>query len=93
MAFGSLLRSGIDVRISGQDVGRGTFSQRHAMLVDQSSERVIVPLNEMQGARGRIELANSSLSEMAVLGVRLFLPSSSFFVSIDPFSCVPMTSV
>ncbi|TRM58893.1 thiamine diphosphate-binding protein [Schizophyllum amplum] len=71
MAFGTLLRDGNDVRISGQDVGRGTFSQRHAMLVDQQTEQVAVPLNdwmEAQGSAGRLELANSSLSEMAVLG-------------------------
>jgi probable 2-oxoglutarate dehydrogenase E1 component DHKTD1 len=70
MAFGTLMLSGTDIRISGQDVGRGTFSQRHAMLVDQSSEKVVVPLNdEGLGAKGRLELANSSLSEFAVLGV------------------------
>ncbi|KAG6864116.1 hypothetical protein C0991_012381, partial [Blastosporella zonata] len=70
LAFGSLMLEGCDVRISGQDVGRGTFSQRHAMLVDQRTERVVVPLNEDGEfkAEGRLELANSSLSEMAVLG-------------------------
>ncbi|KAJ7599589.1 thiamine diphosphate-binding protein [Mycena floridula] len=67
MAFGSLLLEGCDVRISGQDVGRGTFSQRHAMLVNQRDESVVVPLNDNLGAKGRLELANSSLSEMAVL--------------------------
>jgi len=73
---------GVDIRISGQDVGRGTFSQRHAMIVDQKTERVGVGLNEMgdelkkEGAKrevGKLELAKSSLSEMAVLGVCLFL--------------------
>ncbi|KAF8879401.1 dehydrogenase E1 and transketolase domain-containing protein 1 [Infundibulicybe gibba] len=68
MAFGSLMLEGCDVRISGQDVGRGTFSQRHAMLVNQKSEGVIVPLNDELAAQGKLELANSSLSEMAVLG-------------------------
>ncbi|RDB26956.1 putative 2-oxoglutarate dehydrogenase E1 component DHKTD1, mitochondrial [Hypsizygus marmoreus] len=68
MAFGSLLLEGCDVRISGQDVGRGTFSQRHAMLVNQQTEGVIVPLNDELKAPGKLELANSSLSEMAVLG-------------------------
>ncbi|KAG8904913.1 hypothetical protein FRB99_001011 [Tulasnella sp. 403] len=67
LAFGSLLLDGYDVRISGQDVGRGTFSQRHAMLVDQETEKVVVPLNTLSQDR-RLELANSSLSEMAVLG-------------------------
>ena len=67
MAFGTLLLEGNDVRISGQDVGRGTFSQRHAMLVDQQTERTVVPLNdwaERSGAgkkgSGRLELANST---------------------------------
>ncbi|KAG7094651.1 hypothetical protein E1B28_005474 [Marasmius oreades] len=68
MAFGTLLTEGCDVRISGQDVGRGTFSQRHAMLVDQKTESVNVPLNHQLDAQGKLELANSSLSEMAVLG-------------------------
>lgn len=68
LAFGSLMREGYDVRISGQDVGRGTFSQRHAMLVDQRTEGVVVPLNLALECEGRLELANSSLSEMAVLG-------------------------
>ncbi|KAG7444529.1 2-oxoglutarate dehydrogenase, E1 component [Guyanagaster necrorhizus] len=67
LAFGSLLLEGYDVRISGQDVGRGTFSQRHAMLVNQKDENTIVPLNDELGAPGKLELANSSLSEMAVL--------------------------
>jgi probable 2-oxoglutarate dehydrogenase E1 component DHKTD1 len=67
LALGSLLKEGYHVRISGQDVGRGTFSQRHMMLVDQNTENVIVPLDNF-GANGRIEIANSSLSEMGVLG-------------------------
>ncbi|KAI0719660.1 dehydrogenase E1 and transketolase domain-containing protein 1 [Fomitopsis betulina] len=68
MAFGTLMLDGCDVRISGQDVGRGTFSQRHAMLVDQRTEDIIVPLNAQLGCESRLELANSSLSEFAVLG-------------------------
>ena len=60
MAFGTLLLEGYDVRISGQDVGRGTFSQRHAMLVDQRDERTLVPLNDMLNGEGKIELANSA---------------------------------
>ncbi|EKM75012.1 hypothetical protein AGABI1DRAFT_123391 [Agaricus bisporus var. burnettii JB137-S8] len=68
LAFGSLMKEGFDVRISGQDVGRGTFSHRHAMLVNQKTEGVVVPLNEALGADGKLELANSSLSEFAVLG-------------------------
>ncbi|KAK7048480.1 2-oxoglutarate dehydrogenase E1 component mitochondrial [Favolaschia claudopus] len=68
LAFGSLMQEGYDIRISGQDVGRGTFSQRHAMLVNQKTEGVVVPLNDALEAPGKLELANSSLSEMAVLG-------------------------
>ncbi|KAF9479328.1 dehydrogenase E1 and transketolase domain-containing protein 1 [Pholiota conissans] len=59
LAFGSLLLEGNDVRISGQDVGRGTFSHRHAMLVNQRTEGVIVPLNDELKADGKLELANS----------------------------------
>ena len=59
LAFGSSMLQGIDVRISGQDVGRGTFSHRHAMLVDQKTEGVIVPLNDELRAIGKLELANS----------------------------------
>ncbi|KAH9931047.1 dehydrogenase E1 and transketolase domain-containing protein 1 [Amylocystis lapponica] len=68
LAFGSLMLEGCNVRISGQDVGRGTFSQRHAMFVDQRTEGVVVPLNAELDCEGRLELANSSLSEMAVMG-------------------------
>ncbi|KAF7314353.1 2-oxoglutarate dehydrogenase E1 component mitochondrial [Mycena kentingensis (nom. inval.)] len=68
LAFGSLMLEGYDIRISGQDVGRGTFSQRHAMLVNQKTEGVVVPLNEALDSSGKLELANSSLSEVAVLG-------------------------
>ncbi|WRT65523.1 oxoglutarate dehydrogenase (succinyl-transferring), E1 component [Kwoniella shivajii] len=74
MAFGTLMKEGLDVRISGQDVGRGTFSQRHAMFVDQQTESCHIPLNEgLSGATGKLELANSSLSEMAVLGFEVGL--------------------
>ncbi|PPQ70860.1 hypothetical protein CVT26_014083 [Gymnopilus dilepis] len=60
MAFGSLMLEGNDVRISGQDVGRGTFSHRHAMLVNQKTEGVVVPLNDELKADGKLELANTS---------------------------------
>ncbi|KAF8997053.1 dehydrogenase E1 and transketolase domain-containing protein 1 [Cyathus striatus] len=68
LAFGSLMVDGVDVRISGQDVGRGTFSHRHAMFVNQKTEGVFIPLNDELNEDGKLELANSSLSEMAVLG-------------------------
>ncbi|KAJ3197259.1 hypothetical protein HK101_005031 [Irineochytrium annulatum] len=67
-AFGSLLVDGYGVRISGQDVGRGTFSQRHVMLVDQNTEHTIIPLNKLRNKQGYLEIANSNLSEFAVLG-------------------------
>ena len=84
-AFGSLMREGVDVRISGQDAGRGTFSQRcvcsglvgtvvsdwlfialcrHAVLVGQKTEGIVVSLNLASDCKGRLELANSSLSEV-----------------------------
>ncbi|KAJ1983699.1 hypothetical protein H4R34_001127 [Dimargaris verticillata] len=70
LAVGSLLLEGHNARISGQDVGRGTFSQRHVMLVCQNTERVYIPLNHMANPtqQGQLEVANSHLSEMAVLG-------------------------
>ncbi|XP_076639220.1 putative 2-oxoadipate dehydrogenase complex component E1 homolog [Colletes latitarsis] len=69
LAIGTLLYQGYNVRISGQDVGRGTFSHRHAMLVDQSTGGIHVPLNSMiEDQTGKLELANSILSEEAVLG-------------------------
>jgi probable 2-oxoglutarate dehydrogenase E1 component DHKTD1 len=55
--------------LSGEDVGRGTFSQRHAMLVDQDTADVIIPLNSIKGGHGgKLEIAHSILSEEAVLG-------------------------
>ncbi|KAI8990264.1 oxoglutarate dehydrogenase, E1 component [Pilobolus umbonatus] len=69
LAFGSLIKEGFDVRISGQDVGRGTFSQRHVMFVSQESEKVVIPLNHMEdNQKNHLEVANSPLSEFAVLG-------------------------
>lgn len=61
MAFETLLLEGNHVRISGQVVRRGTFSQCHAILVDQKDERTVVPLDDMlEGAEGKIESANST---------------------------------
>jgi probable 2-oxoglutarate dehydrogenase E1 component DHKTD1 len=69
LAFGSLMYQGHNVRLSGEDVGRGTFAQRHAMLVDQETNEVFVPLNSLKGGLGgKYEVANSILSEEAVLG-------------------------
>jgi 2-oxoglutarate dehydrogenase E1 component len=68
LAFGSLLLEGYDVRLSGQDSSRGTFSQRHAVLVDQRSESEYAPLAHLSSSQGRFEVYDSLLSEAAVLG-------------------------
>jgi 2-oxoglutarate decarboxylase len=71
MAFGSLAREGTRVRLSGQDSGRGTFSQRHAVLYDTQTGHAWSPLAEIRSAqnpRGRFEVFDSSLSEAGVLG-------------------------
>ena len=68
LAFGSLLMEGFPVRLSGQDVQRGTFSQRHAVLVDQENEKRYTPLNHMtKEQKVKLEAINSMLSEEAVL--------------------------
>ena len=66
LAFGSLLSEGYSVRLSGQDSGRGTFSQRHAVWLDQRDERRYIPLNEVP--HGTFEVYDSPLSEYGVLG-------------------------
>ncbi len=68
LAFGSLLLEGSRVRLSGEDTQRGTFSQRHAVLIDQSNQNEYVPLNNIQPDQARIEIYNSLLSEAGVLG-------------------------
>ncbi|EDW82987.1 uncharacterized protein Dwil_GK22616 [Drosophila willistoni] len=69
LAIGSLMYQGHNVRISGEDVGRGTFSHRHAMLVDQETNEMFIPLNNLEGGHGgKLEIAHSILSEEAVLG-------------------------
>jgi 2-oxoglutarate dehydrogenase E1 component len=68
LAFGTLLREGHRVRLSGQDSERGTFSQRHAVLIDQENESRFIPLEHLGGAKGQFEVINSMLSEEAVLG-------------------------
>ena len=66
LAFGSLLYEGYGVRLSGQDSGRGTFSQRHAVWVDQRDEHKYIPLATVE--HGRFEVLDSPLSEYGVLG-------------------------
>ena len=68
LAFGTLQLDGHRVRLSGEDVQRGTFSQRHAVLVDQVNQNEYVPLNNIREGQARIELFNSLLSEAGVLG-------------------------
>ncbi|WP_075219805.1 2-oxoglutarate dehydrogenase E1 component [Acuticoccus yangtzensis] len=70
LAFGTLLKEGYPVRLSGQDCERGTFSQRHSVLYDQESEERFIPLNNLapEGEQKRYEVINSMLSEEAVLG-------------------------
>ena len=68
LAFASLLDAGTPVRLSGQDSQRGTFSQRHAVLVDIENEQRYFPLQHLSAKQARFEVYNSMLSEAAVLG-------------------------
>ena len=68
LAYGSLLKEGHDVRISGQDVERGTFSHRHAVVKVEESEEEIVLLNQLKGEQANFFIYNSLLSEYGVVG-------------------------
>lgn len=68
LAFGTLMKEGHPVRLSGQDCERGTFSQRHSVLYDQENETRYIPLNNLGEGAERYEVINSMLSEEAVLG-------------------------
>ena len=68
LAFATLLDEGYPVRLSGQDSGRGTFSQRHSVLRDQNDSRYYTPLNNISKKQKRYEVIDSLLSELAVLG-------------------------
>ena len=68
LAFGTLLIEGAAVRLSGQDCARGTFSQRHAALIDQETEHRYLPLNHIRAGQAQIEVIDSPLSEAGVLG-------------------------
>jgi 2-oxoglutarate dehydrogenase E1 component len=68
LAFGTLLLDGHHVRLSGEDCQRGTFSQRHAVLIDQTNQNEFVPLNNVRPRQAHIEIFNSLLSEAGVLG-------------------------
>ena len=68
LAFGSLLEEGYPVRLVGQDSGRGTFSQRHSVLRNQTDNSRYVPLNNISKNQKNFEIVDSFLSELAVLG-------------------------
>ena len=68
LAFGTLLKEGVPVRLSGQDSSRGTFSQRHSIFVDQETEERYLPLNHLGGEQAPFEVVDTLLSEEAVLG-------------------------
>ena len=68
LAFGTLLNEGFHVRLEGQDSSRGTFSQRHAALIDQESEERFYPLQHVREGQGEFEVIDSFLSEEAALG-------------------------
>ena len=68
MAFATLVDENHPVRLSGQDCERGTFSQRHTVLIDQETEARYIPLNNVRDGQSRYEVINSMLSEEAVLG-------------------------
>ncbi|KAF6086501.1 oxoglutarate dehydrogenase [Phyllostomus discolor] len=72
MAFGSLLKEGIHIRLSGQDVERGTFSHRHHVLHDQNvDKKTCIPMNHLWPQQAPYTVCNSSLSEYGVLGFEL----------------------
>ncbi len=68
LAYGSILLDGHDIRMSGQDVKRGTFSHRHAMVYDEKTSKEYNRLNNLSSGQGRFMIYNSLLSEFAVLG-------------------------
>ena len=68
LAIGTLLTEGFSVRLSGQDSGRGTFSQRHAILRNQENHDRYIPVNNIEKGQMKFEVIDSLLSELAVLG-------------------------
>lgn len=68
LSFGTLLKDGYAIRLSGQDVGRGTFSQRHAIIYDQNTEEKYLALQHIDEKQPKFEAHDSPLSEFAVLG-------------------------
>lgn len=68
LALGGLLLEGYPVRLSGQDCGRGTFSHRHAVWINQENEERYIPLNAIKDGQSQIEIVDSPLAEASVLG-------------------------
>lgn len=68
LAYASLLAEGAPIRLTGQDVGRGTFSHRHAVLHDHDTDELYIPLNSVSKGQARFQVWNSPLTETAVLG-------------------------
>lgn len=68
LAFASLLANGTNIRLTGQDSGRGTFSHRHSVLHNQVDDTTYIPLNNLSANQAKYEVADSNLSEYAVLG-------------------------
>ncbi|GAA6050053.1 hypothetical protein NBRC10513_001364 [Rhodotorula toruloides] len=71
LAFGTLALEKVHVRVSGQDVERGTFSQRHAVIHDQKTDETFTPLRHLSDSQAPVTICNSSLSEFGVLGFEL----------------------
>ena len=68
LAFGTLVKQGVPIRLSGQDSRRGTFNQRHSLLLDIENEQEYVPLQHISPNQARCDIFNSTLSEAAVIG-------------------------
>ena len=73
VAIGSLLKQQVPVRLTGQDSQRGTFNQRHSVLVDIENEERFIPLNHLAHDQTKFEVYNSILSEAGVLGFEYWL--------------------
>lgn len=81
LAYASLLAEGTPIRLTGQDVGRGTFSHRHAVLHDFETDETYIPLNDIAAGQARFQVWNSPLTETAVLGYE-------FGFSLDAPDCL-----
>lgn len=77
LAYASLLHEGVNIRLTGQDTGRGTFAHRHAMLFDQNSNERLIPLQSLAQQGANFDLINSVLSELAALAFEYGYATSS----------------